>query len=409
MDGDGVFNYDRFGQMMRGNYGTGAQLSATAAKLRADRKAYRKAVREDKRYGRAIPMADGSIGYGRYRRVSRRAPKRRRLMRKNGRRVRGDPISNWVRKVVDGGVKFGKTVLGMGAYTSAISAGHVEDQDVPTISNPGGSDGPVVVRHKEFICDIRAPGAGVSSNSPSPFAVIQKLQINPGNPLCFPWLSTIAESFTQYRFQGLQFHYKSTSGSLSTTQSLGEIILSAEYNVLSEVPTNKQNMLNQIFSTSKVPAFDAHCSIECDPTQTAGVGLLYINSQSGDPTAVNADLRWQNLANFYVATQGTQITTAGADVTLGELWVTYQCALYKPQLPVDFNAGMSAHYYGTAVAVPSGASTIGGWGTGAISNPDGDYSRPATKWDQFGLKFSGGTATAPNSVLTFPLLPAGEP
>lgn len=393
---DGVqSDYGAIGRAMRGHYGAGAAYSREMAANRAQRMELRqqaKAAAQSR--SRPVHFEDGSVGYGKYTR-KRMMPVRRSLQRRV--RGRGGYFDN-LAKGASGFVKsiFGGRASGMGAYTSGIPSS-VEDQQIPTITNPGGSDGPVVVRHKEFITDIIAGNPNSATTGQTlPFALVQSLVVNPGNPLCFPWLSTIAGSFTQYRFQGLQFWYKSTSGSLSTTQSLGEIVLSAEYNVNSAAPTNKQNMLNQIFSVSKVPAFDAHCDIECDPSQTAGVGLLYVSSgvaNADDPSAVQ-DKRFNNLCNFYVATQGSTVGASNGVPTLGELWVTYQVALYKPELPVDFEAGQSARVHCGPLALASGT-------THALNALVGGVPI-VREHDSFGLIFPAGSAE-----IAFPKLPIG--
>jgi len=238
--------------------------------------------------------ADGSTGYGAYRRRSASRFRRRIVRRRRGSSRRG-----------------------YGAYVSGFPVGgSVMDQDVPQISNPRGSDGAVVIQHKEYIRDIPSTVA---------FALQANLRINPGDANTFPWLSSIAKSFTQYRFEGLIFKFVSTSGSLSTTQALGEIIQAVNYNPVEPTFTNKQQMLNEIFSISKVPAIDSECPVECEPAQSQGMGFLTVRNGSESPSV---DPRFYDLGQYYLATQGQAV---GA-VTMGELHVTYQVALYKPQL-----------------------------------------------------------------------------
>ncbi|ANC51559.1 putative capsid protein [Chamois faeces associated circular DNA virus 1] len=188
-------------------------------------------------------------------------------------------------------------------------------QDVPIISNPAGDDGGVLIQHREYLCDVISTG--------SAFAIQNQITINPGNPACFPWLSTIAQNFTQYKLEGMMFNYVSTSGALSTTQALGEIIMAVDYNPAGPNFSSKQQMLNQVFAVSKVPSEDAVCPIECDPKQTGTGDLLYTR---GATIPIGQDPRFYDCGTFSLATQGQ---TAG--VTLGELWITYQVQLYKPQ------------------------------------------------------------------------------
>lgn len=182
------------------------------------------------------------------------------------------------------------------------------------------------------------------------FVMQAALPINPGLSTTFPWLSTIAANFVQYKVEGMIFHFVSTSGALSTTQALGEIIMAVNYDTTEATYTNKAQMLNEVFSISKVPAADIECPVECDPQQTP---IAHQYTRTGALTATQ-DPRFYDIGNFYLATQGQ-----AAAVTLGELWVTYQVALYKPQLPLAGDNGNWVHYWSNtavAAATPFGSS-----------------------------------------------------
>jgi hypothetical protein len=222
------------------------------------------------------------------------------------------------------------------------------EQQIPTFSSNSFEDDAncVTVSREEFIGDI------VSSQA---FLVQAALTINPGVEEVFPWLSKLAVCFCMYQFESLIFTYKSTSGALSTTQALGQIIGSANYNAYEAAPTSKQMMLNEVFSDSKVPSEDCYFPIECDPKQTSQNGLLFIRGGS----ATSGDQRMYDLGNFYLASNGQ--TTDGTK--LGELWVSYKIRLYKPQLPAS---GISAtnlsiianSAYTNAAPLGSGTQTV---------------------------------------------------
>lgn len=226
------------------------------------------------------------------------------------------------------GTHMGRPAL-MGPPQAAIGAddhmGQVIQQEIPNIINAG--EGEIVIRHREYIADIVSTGPA--------FSLVANLQINPGlapeDGGAFPWLSGIAKHFQQYRFEGLTFQFVSTSGTQGVTQALGEVIMSTNYNVNDPVPTNKQQMLTQAFAVSKVPAADFDHPIETAPSQTVGNGKLYVRGGKIE-TGTVSDPRFYDMCETNIATQG-QNTNAGESVTLGELWVTYQCSLYKPQIP----------------------------------------------------------------------------
>jgi len=245
----------------------------------------------------------------------------------------GEEVANIVGKG-----RYNKRLRGLGAYGERDVAPGALVQEVPTISNPGGRDGCVTIRHKEYVMDV----VSAASNGTSPFNIVATLPINPGLPSTFPWLSTLADSFTEYQLSGLVFYFKSTSGALSTTQALGEVIMAANYNVLAPVFTTKAQMLNEVFSTSKVPSEDAIMPIECEPGQTP-ISQMYVRS-GAVPTG--QDARFYDWGSFTIATQGQ--TNGNANVTLGELWVSYQVDFFKPQLPAQVTGGgganLMAHY-----------------------------------------------------------------
>lgn len=312
------------------------------AKVAADRKElreWRKLARPHR--AKMLVTADGQVGYGAY---------RRRVRRRGYVRGRGGYFSdamNWMRaKIPKGsgralgrivGGTFGSSTLGADIGSSiskwtgvgAYDGPDTMDQQVPQVINDRGTDGAVVINHREYICDVVSTGPG--------FHVAFSGPVQPGSASTFPWLSTVAANFTQYKIEGMVFHFVSTSGSLATTQALGEVILACNYNVTDPGFTNKAQMLNEVMAVSKVPSNDAACGVECERAQSP-LGMQYIR---GAFVPAGQDPRFYDLAQFTIATQGQS-----TGVTLGELWVTYQIALYKPQLPVlEPGGALNSQYY----------------------------------------------------------------
>jgi len=205
-----------------------------------------------------------------------------------------------------------KTVTGYGDYTVSKNSLVYNYDAVPQFTNNARC---TIVTHREFIKDIRG---SVSFDS---FTT----DINPANPTCFPWLSSIAENYEEYVIQGLLFEFKTTCAMAvsSTNTAMGTVILATQYNSLSAAFSNKQQMENYEFAQSSVPSMSVVHPVECDPQLTANQGLFYVNSginAAGDP-------RLYNIGKFTIATQGMQ-----AIATIGELWVTYKICLLKPKL-----------------------------------------------------------------------------
>lgn len=319
----------------RGYDGSGKYVRDMTNYIGAQKYALREYLKANKQRGRPIHMQDGSIGYGKYRRLRRRG--------------RG----NYVLSGIGGAAKtLAKNVFGLGKYRRGrrVRRGRgaygdgVVTQEIPIFANPEANDGPVTIRHREYIKDV----LGYRN-----FNLHTSLAINPGMSTTFPWLSQIAQNFSQYRFEGLSFHFVSTSGNVSSSQALGEITMSVDYDPSDATITTKREMLAIPFSTSKVPAVDAECPVECAPSQTIGNGLLNVRG-----AGVLNDLRFYDMGSFNMASSGNY----SDGTALGELWVSYQVALYKPQMSSMAAGGKSADV-GPWMFMQDPSASIHVWGT----------------------------------------------
>lgn len=210
------------------------------------------------------------------------------------------------------------TITGLGKYKLSQNT-LVGDAGPPTF----GGDGSITIRHREYLQNI---------NSSVGFA-LTSWDINPGLAATFPFLSTIANSFEEYKMLGLVFEFKSTSGfSVGTTNTaLGAVIAATEYDVLDPNFSTKQQMEAYEFSTSCAPYSDMCHGVECKPKFNP-LGVQYI--RSGAPPATG-DPRFYDIGRFQLATQGMQ---AVADI--GEVWVSYHVKLMKPKIATPYGAGL---------------------------------------------------------------------
>lgn len=176
------------------------------------------------------------------------------------------------------------------------------------------------VQHREFLGNV------VSSSSANTFDVASYL-VNPGDPICFPWLAGIAAQYDQWRPLGMIFEYKTTSSSFNgTDQSLGAVILASDYDVLDATYASKAEMENSQFVVSASSDCNIMHPIECSPNER-GQNWYYV--RKGQATLATGDsARFNDLCNFQIATSGI----SGTSVTLGELWVTYDVEFTKEQL-----------------------------------------------------------------------------
>jgi len=206
--------------------------------------------------------------------------------------------------------------IGDGDYMVASNS-IVGADTVPVFSSTHGS---TRIRNREYIMDI------TTSSTPGQFSVTT-MPINPSLAETFPWLSIIAQNFEQYRIHGMLFEFKTMSGDAltSTNTALGTVIMATQYNVYNPPFINKQFMENYEFSSSCKPSCSMLHPIECAQYETPTFCHF---TRNDDVLALPAgDLRLYDMGNFSIATQGMQ----GTSVNVGELWVTYDIELIKPQ------------------------------------------------------------------------------
>lgn len=176
------------------------------------------------------------------------------------------------------------------------------------------------IRHKEFVQVIYS---GELSTGATKFN-LESFRINPANAALFPWLSRIAQQFTEHRWHGLVMMYKPTSGEsiTSTNTALGRVIMATQYNVYEPSFINIQQMEGTQFAVSTKPSNGSIHGIECAKFKNVNT-ILY-----NDDSTANDDQRFEDVGKFNIATQGMQ----GQYTELGELWVSYDVELIKPRL-----------------------------------------------------------------------------
>lgn len=239
----------------------------------------------------------------------------------------------------------------------------------------GNMSNATVVRHREFVQNIVVP------TNPTPFAV-QKLILNPALRAVFPWLSGLAGSYQEYQIIGCVIEFRSLASESAATLSLGSIAIASNYDTADPDYTDKRQMENSQFCVSGKPSVNMIHPIECDPKITAAP-IKYTRSGS---IATGTDIRLYDHCNVFVSTEGMPAGTGGAVV--GELWITYEIALYKPQLGTVLS--LRDHYFGSTASVGA-INTANPLGTNAVVNlPRG------------GTATGVGTSISPGGVITFP-------
>lgn len=210
------------------------------------------------------------------------------------------------------------------------------------------NDQTIIVRHKEFLCEVLSNTA---------FTVNRSFRVNPGSRTTFPWLNRIASSYQQYRIKGMVYHYVPSSGSLSsgTSNALGTVMLQTSYRSNDSPPTTKVELLNEYWSSESVPSEPFCHPIECNPSENP-FNVQYVRSDGTLPPSGDSPLLY-DLALTHVATSGQQ----AAGVALGDLWVSYEIELKKPIISSNVTSDLLYGYYRNA----SSPTFADPFGTGA--------------------------------------------
>lgn len=240
----------------------------------------------------------------------------------------GAAISKWL--------GFGDYTVGTNSIVQKASTG------IPMMHKDGQS---VTIRHREFIATVE------SSTS---FNVARSFQLNPGNSETFPWLSTVANSFQEYKFKGIVFHYIPTSGNAisGTSPSLGSVMMQTSYRANDTAPISKSELLNEYWSGEAVPSETFAHPIECNPAENP-FNVQYV--RRGDIPSGDNQL-FYDLGVTHVCTQG-QLADGN---NLGDVWVTYEVELKKPIVASNVTA-MTTSYAGKAeTPLATIASLFGG-------------------------------------------------
>jgi len=217
-------------------------------------------------------------------------------------------------------------IFGSGDYTMV---GASPDYNVLTNGNQipkfGTQSQTNVICHREYLGDVYGTSAFKNNTYP----------LNPGSSKTFPWLSSVAQNYQQYKFHGLIFEFRSLMTDFVTGGQPGVVVMATNYNSDSLAYTTKQDMENSEYAVSIKPTRDLIHGVECATNQTV-LSQLYV--RTGQPPA-GQDLRLYDLGLFQLATQANP-----AAVVIGELWVSYCVEFFKPVLPTDVGGNVTSNH-----------------------------------------------------------------
>ncbi len=285
-----------------------------------------------------------------------------------------------VQKAKPKGKGKGKRSPGTASATSFAAAAYASGQRIREPRVKAGQAS-TRIQHRELIGNI----AGTTT-----FTVNQNLALNPGIAATFPWLSTQASGWEQYRFHRLDFEYVTRS----PTSATGDVFLSPDYDVLDAPPSTEQEVSTYRDTTEDACWKDQCCKL--DPSAMFPIGpRKYVR----DSSVATADLKTYDAGRLYVVTNGQANTNS-----IGKLWVNYDVEFFVPQttsssgVPVNqtfaqfnlsANQSLSTGTEATLVFDEVVSNDLG------ITNSSGVFTLPRGNWRiQSAIGCSGGTAAA---------------
>ncbi len=157
------------------------------------------------------------------------------------------------------------------------------------------------VVHKELVASV--PGSAA-------YAVAASYVANPGLASSFPWLSTQAANWEQYRFHRLCYEFVPSSAYTAT----GDVILAPDYDSVDAAPASE--VVASSYRDGIQSDVKTRCEIELDPNSMHPLGpRKYIRAGA----IAGVDLKTYDAGVLHVATVGQADAT-----TIGRLWVHYE-------------------------------------------------------------------------------------
>ncbi len=208
--------------------------------------------------------------------------------------------------------------------------------------------------HEELI----TPLSGYSS-----FTIGASLSINPGLAQTFPWLSTQAVGWEQYRFNYLEFVYVPRSA----TSRDGVISMAPDYDAADTAPLTEAIMSTYEGYVQGTPWSEHVCRL--GPRKMFSMGNHKFVRTSA--LSANLDVKTYDAGNFYFATADVNPTGV-----IGRLYVRYDVEFLNPQLPpagVPTSWSLASGGSGITTTAPFGtAPTV--FGTTISVSPTSPYT-----------------------------------
>jgi len=210
-------------------------------------------------------------------------------------------------------------LTGRGDYhitkNSLIKDGNVLKPSQMSFAPTGAAS--IRIQKREFVADLVAP------DDPTTFHQ-EQFRLQPTDEKTFPWLSAVAEHFTEWELHGAILTYETTSSNFAQDMALGTVSIATQYNA-NELPyLNMRDILQAAYHSRGNPAESIMHGIECDPALQASEHLFTRRFGTAGPP---------NLYDHGVITVATEGLPAKPGTVLGRLFITYDVELNLPCLP----------------------------------------------------------------------------
>jgi hypothetical protein len=210
-------------------------------------------------------------------------------------------------------------VVGFGDYKvseNSLATYSYADSVVPAF---GKAMSETRITHREFVMNIVAPDNPTAYNN-------QTFVLNPSNTTLFPWLSTVAKNYQQYRINGMVITLKSTTSEYTAAGALGVYGIASNYNVTDSPYPDLASFENSEFAVVSKPSMSVMHCIECKDF-VKGEKLLYVRDANATIAGAVQDDRFYDFARVQVMTDGLP---QAPGTVLAQLWVSYDITLCKP-------------------------------------------------------------------------------
>jgi len=167
------------------------------------------------------------------------------------------------------------------------------------------------ISHRELVTSVSGTSA---------FTVANTFALNPGLATSFPWLSTQALGWEQYKFHRLRFCYYSRC----STATPGSMMLVPDYDAADASPATEIVASAYRDVVEEVPWVTEFCC-DLDPKAMIEPGDRKYVRTTG--LAANLDVKTYDSGQLFVC------TTDGSATNWGKLWVEYDVEFFVPQLP----------------------------------------------------------------------------